>query len=70
MPAWANSLRDPIYIITRTKWTGRVAKAVECLLCKHEALSSKSQSTGKKNLNSASKRLGKSINGKNRFEIV
>jgi hypothetical protein len=33
-PAWANSLQDPISKITRTKWTGDVAQAVEHLLCK------------------------------------
>jgi hypothetical protein len=33
----------PISKITRTKWTGGVAKVVEHLLCKLEALSSKSQ---------------------------
>jgi hypothetical protein len=31
--------------ITRTKWTAVVAQAVECLLCKHEALSSSSSPT-------------------------
>jgi Zn ribbon nucleic-acid-binding protein len=30
----------PISKITRVKWTEDVAKAVECLLCKHKALSS------------------------------
>jgi hypothetical protein len=28
----ANSLKDPIAKITRGKWTGGVAQAVECLL--------------------------------------
>jgi hypothetical protein len=39
-PAWGTSLRDPISKITRAKWTGSVAQAVEHLLCKCEALSS------------------------------
>jgi hypothetical protein len=43
-PVWANSLQDPISKITRTKWTGGVAKVVEHLLCKHKTLSSKPQS--------------------------
>jgi hypothetical protein len=30
--AWANHLRDPIPKITRAKWTGVVAQAVEYLL--------------------------------------
>jgi hypothetical protein len=40
--AWANSLADHIAKITRVKWTGGVAQAVECLLCKCEARSSSS----------------------------
>jgi hypothetical protein len=48
-PAWANSLRDPISKITRAKRMGVVAQTVECLLCKHEALSSNSNPT-KKNM--------------------
>jgi hypothetical protein len=36
-PDWANSL--PVSKITRAKWTGGVAQAAECLLCKHKALS-------------------------------
>jgi hypothetical protein len=39
-PAQANSLWDFISKITRTKWTGGMAKAVECLLCKHKSKSS------------------------------
>jgi hypothetical protein len=39
-PAWANISRDPIFKITRAKWTGCAAEAVEHLLCKHETLSS------------------------------
>jgi hypothetical protein len=31
--------------MTNAKWTGDVAEAVECLLCKHEALSSNSSPT-------------------------
>jgi hypothetical protein len=30
----------PISKISRAKWTGGVAQAVECLLCKHKALNS------------------------------
>jgi hypothetical protein len=36
--AGANSSQDPISKITTTKWTGGVAQAVECLLCKCKAL--------------------------------
>jgi hypothetical protein len=36
----ANSSKDPISKITLAKWTGGVAQAVECQLCKYEALSS------------------------------
>jgi hypothetical protein len=39
-PAWANSSQDPISKITRAKWTGGVAQAVGCLLCKCDTLSS------------------------------
>jgi hypothetical protein len=39
-PAQANSSQDPISKITREKWTGGVAQAVEYLYCKHKALSS------------------------------
>jgi hypothetical protein len=54
-PAQANSLQDPISKITREKWTGGVAQAVECLLCKREVLSSnpslaKKKKKEKKNL--------------------
>jgi hypothetical protein len=38
----------PISKITRAKWTGGVAQAEECLLCKNKALSSSSQSHQKK----------------------
>jgi hypothetical protein len=38
----------PISKLTRAKWTGGVAHAVECLLCESEALSSNSSSTKKK----------------------
>jgi hypothetical protein len=38
-PPWANSSRGPISKITRAKWAGVVAQAVEHLLCKCEALS-------------------------------
>jgi hypothetical protein len=37
----ANRWGDLISKITRAKWAGGVAQVVECLLCKHEALSSK-----------------------------
>jgi hypothetical protein len=45
-----NGQRDPIYKITRSKWTGGggVAQSVEHLLSKKEALSSKSSPTKKK----------------------
>jgi hypothetical protein len=39
-PVQRNSFQDPISKITRLKWTGGVVQAVECLLCKPEALSS------------------------------
>jgi hypothetical protein len=39
-PAWANRSQDPICKITTVKWTGPVVQAIECLLCKHKALSS------------------------------
>jgi hypothetical protein len=38
---WTSSLRAPISKITRTKWAGDLTQAVEDLLCKHEAPSSK-----------------------------
>jgi hypothetical protein len=38
----------PISKITSTKWTGGMAKGIECLLCKHEVLSSNSRATKKK----------------------
>jgi hypothetical protein len=41
-PAPANSWRNSISKITRAKWTGGVAQAVEHLLCKPEVLSSNS----------------------------
>jgi hypothetical protein len=47
-PAWANSLWDPISKITRAKWTGGVAWAVEYLFCKLKALSSNTSPTKKK----------------------
>jgi hypothetical protein len=37
---WTNSFQDPIFKITRTKWTRGVAEVTEHLLCKHKALSS------------------------------
>jgi hypothetical protein len=39
-PAWANGSRDHISKMTRAKWTGGVAQAVECLLCKCKTLTS------------------------------
>jgi hypothetical protein len=33
-------LQNTLSKITRVKWTGSVAQAVECLFCKHKALSS------------------------------
>jgi hypothetical protein len=47
-PAREIVLRYLISNITRVKWTGGVTEAVECLLCKHEVLSSKPQSYKKK----------------------
>jgi hypothetical protein len=44
-PAWANCSQDSISKITKVKWTGGVAQAIECLLCKCEALSSNSIQT-------------------------
>jgi hypothetical protein len=41
-------VRPSISKITTAKWTGGMAKLVECLLYKHEALISKSQSYQKK----------------------
>jgi hypothetical protein len=38
-PAQADSSKTPISKITRAKWTGGVAEAVEHLLCECEALS-------------------------------
>jgi hypothetical protein len=38
-PDWANSSQDPISKLTREKWTGGVAQAVEHLLCKYKAQS-------------------------------
>jgi hypothetical protein len=38
--SWANNSQDPISKITRAKWTGGLAQAVEHLLCKCKALSS------------------------------
>jgi hypothetical protein len=40
-------VRFPISKIMRTKWTGGVTQEVECLLCKHKALSSNSSHTKK-----------------------
>jgi hypothetical protein len=47
-PAQANSSRDPIFKITRAKWTGGVAHTGEHLLSKCEALSSKPTTTKKR----------------------
>jgi hypothetical protein len=41
-------LRDSISKITRRKWAGGVAQAVECLLWKHKALSSNPSPVKKK----------------------
>jgi hypothetical protein len=38
----------PISEITRAKWTGGVAQVVECMLCKHRALSTNPSPTKKK----------------------
>jgi hypothetical protein len=38
--AWAISSQDPVSKLTAAKWTGDEDQAVECLLCKCEALSS------------------------------
>jgi hypothetical protein len=39
-PIQANSTRDPIFTITREKWTASVAQVIELQFCKCEALSS------------------------------
>jgi hypothetical protein len=41
-------LETPISKITRVKWTGHVAQAMQCLLCEQEALSSNSRQTHQK----------------------
>jgi hypothetical protein len=41
-------LETPISKTTRTKWTGGVAQAADCLLCKCETLSSNPSPTKKK----------------------
>jgi hypothetical protein len=46
--ALGNSLQTPISKITRDKWTGGVARVVQCLLFKNEFLSSNPNSTKKK----------------------
>jgi hypothetical protein len=38
----------PICKVTRSKWTGVVAQALDSLICKHETLSSNCSSTKKK----------------------
>jgi hypothetical protein len=45
--AWANSSRTSIFKVTKEKWTGGVAAAIGCLLCKCKALSSNSSPTKK-----------------------
>jgi hypothetical protein len=47
-PAQANSSQDPIFKITRAKWTRDVARVVECLLCKGKALNTNPRPTKKK----------------------
>jgi hypothetical protein len=47
-PTWANSSRDPITKITKAKWTGGAAQAVEYLFNKHTALNSNPSLTTKK----------------------
>jgi hypothetical protein len=47
-PTWTNSSQDPISKLTRAKWTGGIANVVQCLLCKHEVLSSKPSPPKKK----------------------
>jgi hypothetical protein len=49
-PAWTNSFQDPISKITRAKWIGGMAQAVECFLWKHEAWNSNPSPTGKKKI--------------------
>jgi hypothetical protein len=46
--SWEIVPETPIFKITRGKWTGRVTQVVKCLICEHEALSSKPQSNWKK----------------------
>jgi hypothetical protein len=46
-PDQANNSQDLISKITRAKWTGGVAQAIESLLCMHKALSSNPSITKK-----------------------
>jgi hypothetical protein len=55
-PARANSSQNRISKITREKWTRGVAQAVECLFCKHEALSSNPSPTKNKQINKQTKK--------------
>jgi hypothetical protein len=45
---WANSLHDPISTVAIAKWAGGVAQVTECLLCKHQTVSSNPRPTHKK----------------------
>jgi hypothetical protein len=47
-PAWTNSSHDSISKTTRSRCTEGLAKVVECLLCKCEALCSNPSLTKKK----------------------
>jgi hypothetical protein len=48
-PAWVNSLQYSISKISRAKWTGGVAQAVEYLLCNCEFIPQSHQNKQQKN---------------------
>jgi hypothetical protein len=52
-------LQKPISKITKAKWTGGVAQAVDGLLCKLKALSSNSGNTKKKKVKMKQKNFKK-----------
>jgi hypothetical protein len=47
--SFGKQMQDPISKISRAKWTGDIAQAVECLFCKLKALNSNPNSTKKRN---------------------
>jgi hypothetical protein len=55
-------LQKPISKITKAKWTGGVAQAVDGLLCKLKALSSNSGNTKKKKVKMKQKNFKKRKN--------